>query len=222
MEMHAVDREIMIGLLKPQPSMYELKKSLKIPYATMLRHIRKLGKNRLVLTEKAIRRNGKPDNRKTVRLRLTEFGLATIIVKGSLNDKELKLASERLSPKEFSQIRFLARGLGVTSDSILKSIFDKAKRQMNLEYFDSGYFHEIILLSFAETLIEVYRNMTDSKRKKLDRITMQSIKKNKGVFVSSTKELTNEILDVLEKKQRKLTAMIDVLKGAMGNIEKSK
>lgn len=149
MEMHASDRKILIGLLKPQPSMYELQKSLKMPYATMLRRIRKLEKDRLVLTEKARRKNGKPDNRETVRLRLTEFGLATIIVKGNLSDEELKLAGERLLPKEFSQIRFLARGLGVTSDLILKSIFDKAKRQVNFEYFDSGYFHEIILLSFC-------------------------------------------------------------------------
>jgi hypothetical protein len=124
---------------------------------------------------------------------------------------------ERLLPKEFSQIRFLARGLGVTSESILKSIFDQVRPKVNLDYFNKEDFKETFLISFAETLIEIHRNMTDSKRKKLNQITMQSIKENKGKFVSSTKELTNEILHVLEKKQRKLTAMINVLKKAIEN-----
>lgn len=71
------------------------------------------------------------------------------------------------------------------------------------------------MVSFAECLHEIYNNMTDSKREKLKQIAMQSIKETHGRFVSSTKELTIETLDVLEKKQRKLTAMIYALKKAI-------
>jgi len=64
--------------------------------------------------------------------------------------------------------------------------------------------------------------MTDSKKEKLKHITMQSIEETKGRFVGSANELTNEILSILEKKQRKLTATINVFNRAMGNIEKSR
>jgi len=222
--MATLDREIMTALLLPQPSKYELwNKTLnkKYPYATILRHIKDLEKNGLITTQKAIRKNGKLDNRKTERLTLTEFGLATLIVKGNLNDKEYKLATERLLPKEFAQIRFLARGLGVTSEVILKSIFDKVKPKVNLEYFNQQYFKETFLVSFAETLIEIYRNMTDFKREKLKQIAIQSIKETQGKYVSPTKELTNQILSIVKKKQRKFDTMAKVLEKAMRSIEKS-
>lgn len=221
--MNILDREIMTALLKPQPSKYELWKTLnkKYPYATILRHIEKLEKSSLITTQKAKRKNGKLDNRKTVTLSLTDFGLATIIMKGSLNDKEYKLATEKLLPKEFAQIRFLARGLGITSEVILKSIFDKVKPKMNLEYFNQEYFEETFLISFAETLIEIYRNMTDSKREKLKQIAMQSIKETHGKYVSITNELTNEILSIVKQKQHKFDTMAKVLEKAMRSVEKS-
>jgi len=99
----------------------------------------------------------------------------------------------------------------------IKSIFDKVRPKVNLDYFNQKDFNETFLISFAETLFVTYRNMTDSKREKLNQITMQSIKETKGKYVSSTKELTNEILDVLEKKQCKLTTMINVLKKTLEN-----
>lgn len=221
--MNILDREIMTALLKPQPSKYELWKTLnkKYPYATILRHIEKLEKSSLITTQKAKRKNGKLDNRKTVTLSLTDFGLATIIMKGSLNDKEYKLATEKLLPKEFAQIRFLARGLGITSEVILKSIFDKVKPKMNLEYFNQEYFEETFLISFAETLIEIYRNMTDSKREKLKQIAMQSTKETHGKYVSITNELTNEILSIVKQKQHKFDTMAKVLEKAMRSVEKS-
>jgi uncharacterized protein YbcV (DUF1398 family) len=106
--------------------------------------------------------------------------------------------------------------------SILKGIFDKVKPKVNLDYFNHDYFEETFLISFAETLIETYRNMTDAQREKPKQIVVQSVKKIHGKYVSSTNELTNEILSILDQKERKFNAMANILRKAMGNIEKVK
>jgi hypothetical protein len=221
--METLDKEIMVALLKPQSSIYELwheTLNKKYPYATMLRHIKDLEKSCLVSTQKATRKNGKPDNRKTVRLTLTNFGLATLIIKGNLNNEEYKFAGAKLLPKEFPQIQFLARGLGLTSGDILKDIFEKIRPKMNLDYFNKEYFDEIVLISFAETLTETYRNMTPPKREKLRQIVMQNIRETNGKNVGVTSELTNEILNVLEKHQRKFENLIRTCKTGLENIKK--
>lgn len=157
------DRNIMIALLTPQKSMYELKQTLeksekKSNYATTYRHIKKMQKNGLVKTiQNNLRKNGKPDNRKGEIIELTSKGLATLLIKGDLQKAELiTVVTNIFRRKEFND-KSIVRLLQIMKpclDDTISSMFMKMKPKVNLEFFDEKYFDKLITDSFAESMIE--------------------------------------------------------------------
>jgi DNA-binding MarR family transcriptional regulator len=214
-KVRTLDRKIMIALLKPQRSMYELADSLKEPYASVLRHVKKLEIDKLVKTEKGVKKDGKPDNRETKSLRLTEFGLATLAVSGEVSDKELRLVAERIFLKMSPKLQSLMNESGILGESILRIVFDRVRPKINLDCFDQEYFDKTFLISMAEYLDETVRHASANK---IERMKKQTIPKVSNETIS----LMNEILETLEKERRRFTRLVSDLKTAIDNIEKSR
>jgi DNA-binding PadR family transcriptional regulator len=152
--MNTLDKEIMMVLLGPQPSMYGVEKSLGgTNYATVYRHIKKMQKNGLLSTTEVARKNGKQDMRGTKKPELTTKGLATLIVDGDLEKKELIIAGKKVLQTEYSDL-----SEDFVQDTNVNEIFAntllKMRHKINLKYFDEDYFNEVFNISFAETLFD--------------------------------------------------------------------
>jgi hypothetical protein len=152
--MNILDKEILLALLGSQPSMYGLEKSLEgRNYATVYRHIKKMQKNGLLNTSKVARKNGKQDMRGTEKPELTLKGLATLIIDGELQKKELIIAAKKVLQTEYSDVPE-----DFIQDTNINEIFAntllKMRHKINLKYFDEDYFNEVFNLSFAETLFD--------------------------------------------------------------------
>jgi len=109
------DRDIMMALLTPQKSIYELEQTLrrlekKLNYVTILRHIKKMQKNGLVNSESNLRKNGEPDKRKAMKIELTSKGLATLLIDGDLQEKELKDLNKEICAKRNKECSSIESG----------------------------------------------------------------------------------------------------------------
>lgn len=216
--MDTLDREIMTALLLPQKSMYELamfieqSKYLK-KYPRIRRHVKNLAKDGLIEVEEGTRKDKKLDNRKTQKLKLTDRGLATLILEGNLNDKEFRLASQRIFLRMSSKLQKAMNSSGISGESILRNVFDRMKPKINLDCFDREYFENTFLMSMAEYLHETYKKASVDR---IQKIRKQSIPKAGKEAIS----LMNEILETLEKEQRKFTRLASDLRRAVGYFEK--
>jgi hypothetical protein len=216
--MDELDREVMIALLQPQSSRYKLWKNMldrKFPYKTMSERIRKLQEDKLLEVERAKKKNGKLDNRKTQRLTLTDRGLATLILKENVDDKELRLASQRIFLRMSRRLQSLMDNSGLSGESILRSVFDRMKPKINLDCFNQEYFEDTFLISMAEYLHETHKKASVDRIEKIKRQTIPKVS-------NETINLMNEILETLEKEQRKFTRLASDIRTAIENIEKSK
>jgi hypothetical protein len=161
-KMNRLDKQIMMALLGSQQSMYGLEQYLKenglieSNYATVYRHIKKMQKNGLLGVTKVTRKNGKQDNRGTEKPELTPKGIATLIIDGDLQEKELIRAMERQIKKNYSDLpsSFLPE---TQVDKIFVNTLSKMKYKINLRFFDEDYFNRMFNVSFAESLLEQMR-----------------------------------------------------------------
>ncbi len=143
-KMNRLDREIMIAMLTSEQSIYSLeqtlKKRMKSNYTTVWRHIKNMQKDNLLTITKAPRKNGKLDKRKTQIPTLTPKGIATILIEGDLQEKEL--GAMNIFQDEFSKIPASARPfmIDIFCDALLE-----IKPKVNLKFFDEKYFRETYL-----------------------------------------------------------------------------
>ncbi len=112
-------------------------------------------KDNLLTVIKAPRKNGKLDKRKTKIPTLTWKGIATILIEGDLQEKEL--GAMNIFQDEFSKVPASAR-------PFMKDIFCDAlldmKPKVNLKFFDEKYFRETYLnatLTASAKAVEKYR-----------------------------------------------------------------
>lgn len=155
--MDRLDREIMKTILAEEQSIYSVNEVLKKEgeksnYATVWRHIKKMHENGLLTVDKARRKNGKADQRKTEILNLTNKGLATLLIEGNLQEKELSSVGQKFFQRHFSG------KLLTLINPVMASIFSDAmlriKPRVNLKFFDEKYFDELLVTSFVESLVE--------------------------------------------------------------------
>jgi len=218
--MDTIDRQIMTALLLPQKSMYELTMSIEQSkylkkYPTIRRHVKNLAKDGLIEVEEGTRKDRKFDNRKTQKLKLTDRGLATLILKENLTDKELRLASQRIFLKMSSKLQKAMNVSGISGESILRNVFDRMKPKINLDYFDREHFENAFLISMAEYLHETYTKASVDRMEKIRKQPMPRVSKE-------TISLMNEILEALEKEQRKFNRLVSDMRTAIENIQKLK
>jgi DNA-binding PadR family transcriptional regulator len=203
--MNRLDKEIMLVLLVPQQSMYGLVKNLKdANYATVWRHIKKMEKEGLLTTEKASRKNGNPDKRRTEIPDLTTKGLATLLIKGDLQKEEIMHAGKKLLEQEFSTAPMRFKPY---FDEILTRTLLKMKPKVNLEFFDEEYFKELMAMSMVQSLIEVLPkiNVKTMSVKGIMKFDADLKKKAKKEGWSQRLEASyelGELLDLLKKGKR--------------------
>jgi hypothetical protein len=198
--MNTLDKEIMMALLGSQPSMYGLEKSLQgRNYPTVRRHIKKMQKNGLLSTTSVARKNGKQDMRGTEKPELTMKGLATLIVDGDLEKKELIIAGKKVLQTEYSDL-----SEDFVQDTNVNEIFAntllKMRHKINLKYFDEDYFNEVFNFSFAETLFNEL-NKHDFQKETKHRAKAQKLKK-KYVTPKQIKALRNLRTQFINERNR--------------------
>lgn len=155
--MNRLDRAIMMAMLTSEQSMYGLEQTLKKKmkesnYATVWRHIRKMQKEGLLTTVKVPRKNGKFDKRGTEKPELTWKGIATILIEGDLQEKEL--GAMNIFQDEFSKIPISARPfmMDVFCDALLE-----IKPKVNLKFFDEKYFRETYLNATIDASVKAVK-----------------------------------------------------------------
>ena len=102
-------------------------------------------KKGLLNTTKAPRKNGKPDKRKTEIPRLTSKGLATLLIEGDLQEKELLSVGRRVFLKTYKKLPQKAEPFftDIFTDSLLE-----LKPKVNLKFFDEEWFREVSAFVF--------------------------------------------------------------------------
>jgi hypothetical protein len=158
-----LDREIMLGLLGSQRSIYTLEKSLKgSNYATVLRRIKRMEKHGLLKTVKVRRKDGRPDKRGTEKPELTAKGEATLIVEGDLQKEELVSVGRKVLEEGYGD--FPANLLqGINVGEVFASTLLKMRHKINVKFFDETYFNRTFNISFAESLFDAMKNFDFGK-----------------------------------------------------------
>jgi len=185
-KMDRLERKIMLCLLVEEQSIYKLEKSLvDTNYPTVWRRIKEMQNEGLVEATMAIRKNGKKDGRETNVLKLTNKGLATLLIDGDLGEDEIICAGKRLIEKG---------NFEVWSKSLMAEVFKNSlisiRPKVNLKYFDEKWFREIFLYSTIDAVEETIK-------KNKDRLVKQ------GVWASD-EELQREgeeLIDALSKME---------------------
>lgn len=174
--MNRLDREIMKAILADnRQSIYRieeylrknLKKELKetgikVNYASVWRHIKKMQKDDLLYVKENLRKNGKPDKRETEMPELTPKGLATLMIDGDLQEEELRKANEKIFQKDFEKILpkkdfFMLKP--VFADVFSKSLLE-IRPKINLKFFDEKWFYQIYYKTVSSNIkhaIKKYR-----------------------------------------------------------------
>lgn len=156
--MDRLDKEILKAILTEEQSIYQIKEQIKgSNYATIWRHIKKMQKEGLLTVSEAQRKNGKPDKRKTILPKLTNKGIATLLIDGDLQKEELFPIGQRIFLKTYKKIPISAEPFftDVFSDSLLE-----LKPKVNLKYFDEEWFREIsrdVWKKSAEKAVKKYQ-----------------------------------------------------------------
>jgi len=151
--MDRLDREIMKTILAEEQSIYSVNKVLKKEgeksnYATVWRHIKKMQEGSLLTFVEARRKNGKADQRKTEMLKLTNKGIATLLIDGDLQEKELFSVGRKIFLKTYKKVPLSAEPFftEVFADSLLE-----LKPKVNLKFFDENWFREVSNITFNKT-----------------------------------------------------------------------
>lgn len=155
--MNRLDREILKAVLIDQKSKYGLeaylskneelkKKGIKSNYATVWRHINKMKKDGFLTIIKQL------DKRRTEKPVLTLKGMATLIIKGNLQEEELRSVILKLLQNKLSHIpNIFWRMIPIEA---ITDIVLKMKPKVNLEDFDEEYF----LKTLVTDLFEVFND----------------------------------------------------------------
>lgn len=159
--MNRLDKEIMKAILMEKQSKYKineyLKKELKdaeinVNYTTVWRHIATMEEDGLLDIIKT------QDGRKTEIPKLTSKGLATLLIDGELEKKELKEIQRKVLVKLFKKklpkeaepmMDFMA---DVSSDALLG-----IRPKVNLKFFDEKWFYEASKHAFNESALKAVK-----------------------------------------------------------------
>lgn len=159
--MNRIDVEIMKTLLTPEKSIYKLQESLKetlkeenTNYATVWRHIKKMKNDGFIDTIKGSKKNGSEDKRNTEIVTLRPKGIATLLIEGNLQDKDLRLACLKILQKDFGTIppEFLRM---IKIEDVFSEAILRIRPKVNLKFFDENYFVQIFVISFLQTMNEM-------------------------------------------------------------------
>lgn len=186
--MNRLDREIMKAMLASEQSIYGLvnEKMKKSNYATVWRHIRRMQKEGLLTTAKVLRKNGKLDNRGTEKPSLTPKGLATLLIDGDLQEKEL--GAMNIFQDELSKIPASARPfmIDVFCDALLEM-----KPKVNLKFFDERYFRE----TYLNATLNAIERATKKYQAKFEK---EGIWASEAEMEEQAKELFEDVLNNLD------------------------
>ena len=161
--MDRLDKEIMKTILAEEQSIYSVnevlrKKGEEANYATVWRHIKRMQKEGLLTVVEARRKNGKADQRKTEILKLTNKGIATLLIEGDLQKEELFSVGRRIFLKTYKKLPISAEPFftDIFADSLLE-----LKPKVNLKFFDENWFHEVSDIAFnkaAKKAVKKYQS----------------------------------------------------------------
>jgi len=126
-------------------SKYELKKATKIPYATILRKIKKLKEYEMIAPLDMVtihKKNGTPDRRRPETWDLTIKGLTYLIVNGHLEATDIEKALMRLFNfhEEFKGLRGFMTAIeyrAIFVEAVIESM-EELRCRANFLYFDQG------------------------------------------------------------------------------------
>ena len=212
----------MMMVLSTSPkSMYDLEHTLKETmresnYPTVRRHIIEMLKDGLLSTVENLRKNGKPDERRTKKPELTNKGLATLLIDGDLQKDELVKVGRISLQRSFGNLPegFLR---GVDFEGAFADTFLRMKPKVNLRFFDEIYFSNTLMLSFLETVIDVVpkiRRQTNVET----RATAKQMK-NKYVHPSQVNQL-REIHQFLVSEKNRFTKLVELFDAILKESER--
>jgi hypothetical protein len=145
--MNRLDQEILKAILIDQKSKYGLeaylkKTGVKSNYTTVWRHINKMKKDGFLTIIKQL------DKRRTEKPILTLKGMATLIIEGNLQKKELRSAIQKILQNKFSHIPDIFWRM-IPIEAITDIVL-KIKPKVNLKYFDEEYFLKTLVTDLFE------------------------------------------------------------------------
>ena len=185
--MDRLDREIMKTILAEAQSIYSVNEDLKkkgedTNYATVWRHIKKMRKNSLLTVVEARRKNGKADQRKTEILKLTNKGLATLLIEGDLQKEELFSVGRRIFLKTYKKVPLSAEPFftEVFADSLLE-----LKPKVNLKFFDEDWFREVSHIAFKKAATKAVKKYQAKFEKEGIWATEKELEESQDQFWSS-------------------------------------
>jgi DNA-binding PadR family transcriptional regulator len=215
--MDRIDKEILIGLLGTQRSMYSLEKSITgTNYATVYRHIKKMEKEGLISGVSGERKNGAKDERGTTKPKITSKGLAKLIVEGDLKKDELVRALKRELVKNYGDLpaSFVSES---HVDEVYVNIFEKIKHKINLKYFDETYFDKTLTISLIESVFEAMKTQSLEKNAEKKAKARERGKK----YVSPIHiEVLRKMRDGFRKEQEKYTSYVKLVDELLDAMEK--
>jgi len=187
--MKTLDRKILVSILTEQQSIYSIDKNLEDSnYATVWRHIKKMQKDNLLTVNEARRKNGKVDNRKTEILKLTNKGIATLLIEGDLQQKELFSVGKKIFLKTYKKIPLSAEPF--FTDIFTESLLE-LRPKVNLKYFDEQWFREVSRYVFniaSRKAVKKYQ----SKFEKLGIWATEEELKKASIFDEAVSDLFNQ------------------------------
>jgi hypothetical protein len=167
-----------ILIVSPQTSMYKLAKSIKgSTFSTIRRNIYRLRDIELLKV-------GEPEKRKAMKIELTSKGLATLLIDGDLQEKELRELNKEIFRKHYEERSSIksdsqsdAYALAVFYDdlltdkkhltskrylslieSYLEEIFVNSlleiKPKVNLKFFDEEWFYEVYVKAIGNAVFK--------------------------------------------------------------------
>jgi len=121
-------------------------------------------KEGLIISNKALRKDGKPDKRNTKILKLSPKGYAKLLIEGDLKEEELREAVIKILQRDYTDL-FLPDILNtINADKIFADTLLKTRYKINLEFFNEDYFYEVFYISFAESFFENIKEFKPPKK----------------------------------------------------------
>jgi hypothetical protein len=158
-------------LVSPQSSMYKLNNDIKgSKFSTIRRNIYKLQENKLITI-------GKPEKRKAMKIELTSKGLATLLIDGDLQEKELRELNKEIFRENykkrsqsdayavidfFDDLLIDKKDLSLNQRSLIESYLGEIfvnslleiKPKVNLKFFDGEWFYEVYVKAIGNAVFK--------------------------------------------------------------------
>jgi DNA-binding Lrp family transcriptional regulator len=193
-------------LLNDYDSIYsfisEYKKINQISTTTIRRRINKLEKFGLIKKQIKDISNENKDKRGAEKLSLTDYGIATLIVKSeNLDENEMNLVLQKAYQNEPYNVEYFSQYIDSDVSEFLSNIFEFIKIRINLEYFNIDYFKNQLTLAYILYYIESAKKIIPKASKiKFSKKEMRKMLRMKNYYLEKNIDFFDKSIEFLSRK----------------------